>query len=110
MLANNHNSSERYNQKDKQVQVATDIATCNHSGRTPVEIRWVLIKDVQDKGEPAALLCTNTAMNAQQIIIYFTHRWAMEVPLKESRAHLGIETQRQWSDKAIERTTPVLMV
>lgn len=25
------------------------------------------------------------------------------------RAHLGVETQRQWSDKAIGRTTPILM-
>ncbi|MCX7124431.1 MAG: hypothetical protein NTU49_01495 [Gammaproteobacteria bacterium] len=25
------------------------------------------------------------------------------------RAHLGMETQRQWSDKAIARTTPSLM-
>jgi hypothetical protein len=28
--------------------------------------------------------------------------------VEESRAHLGIETQRQWPDLAIERTTPCL--
>ncbi|MGE3541559.1 MAG: hypothetical protein AB7N91_29520 [Candidatus Tectimicrobiota bacterium] len=27
---------------------------------------------------------------------------------QETRAHLGLETQRQWSDVAIARTTPVL--
>ena len=27
----------------------------------------------------------------------------------EVRAHLGVETQRQWSDRAINRTTPALM-
>ncbi len=27
---------------------------------------------------------------------------------EEARAHLGIETQRQWSDLAIARTTPIL--
>ncbi|WP_201391412.1 hypothetical protein [Ktedonobacter sp. SOSP1-85] len=27
---------------------------------------------------------------------------------EEGRAHLGIETQRQWSDRAIERSTPLL--
>ena len=27
---------------------------------------------------------------------------------EELRAHLGFESQRQWSDKAIERTTPCL--
>src|SRR6266566_5238182 len=33
---------------------------------------------------------------------------AIEVTFEESRAHLGIETQRQWSDRAIERSTPLL--
>jgi hypothetical protein len=32
----------------------------------------------------------------------------MEVTFEEARAHLGIETQRQWNDLAIARTTPVL--
>lgn len=28
---------------------------------------------------------------------------------QEARAHLGVETQRQWNDLAIARTTPVLL-
>jgi len=44
-----------------------------------------------------------------QIIRYFVLRWNIEVTFEETRAHLGIETQRQWSDKAIARTTPLLM-
>lgn len=28
---------------------------------------------------------------------------------QETRAHLGLETQRQWSDRAILRTTPALL-
>ena len=32
----------------------------------------------------------------------------IEVAFEESRAHLGVETQRQFSDLAIERTTPAL--
>jgi hypothetical protein len=31
------------------------------------------------------------------------------VTFEEARAHLGLETQRQWSDQAIARTTPVLL-
>ena len=98
-----------YNEKNKQVQIATDVAIWYHSGMTPVEIRWVLIKDAQGKGEPAALLCTNTAMDAQQIIAYFIRRWTMEVTFEESRLHVGIQSQRQWSDPAIAKSTPVLM-
>ena len=33
---------------------------------------------------------------------------AIEVTFEESRAQLGIEAQRQWSDLAIERSTPLL--
>ena len=33
----------------------------------------------------------------------------MEVTFEEVRTHLGVETQRQWSDLAILRTTPALL-
>jgi hypothetical protein len=39
----------------------------------------------------------------------FVLRWNVEVTFEEGRRHLGLETQRQWSDKAIVRTTPVLL-
>ena len=36
-------------------------------------------------------------------------RWQLEVTFQEVRKHLGFETQRQWSDLAIWRTTPALL-
>ncbi len=48
-------------------------------------------------------------MSPQNIINYYVLRWNIEVTFEETRAHLGIETQRQWSDKAIARSTPLLM-
>jgi hypothetical protein len=36
-------------------------------------------------------------------------RWSVEVTFEEAWAHLGLETQRQWSDLASARTTPVLL-
>ena len=44
-----------------------------------------------------------------QILLWFARRWQMEVTFHEVRAHLGVETQRQWSERAIARTTPALM-
>jgi hypothetical protein len=35
--------------------------------------------------------------------------WTVEVTFHEVRAHLGVETQRQWSALAILRTTPALL-
>ncbi|MDE2843966.1 MAG: hypothetical protein OXN21_11355, partial [Chloroflexota bacterium] len=44
-----------------------------------------------------------------QILEWFVLRWQLEVTFQEVRTHLGMETQRQWSDLAITRTTPVLL-
>jgi hypothetical protein len=98
-----------YGQHNKPLLVATGTALWYHVGVTPIAIRWVLIKDVQRKKEPQALLCTDAQLSSEQILEYFSRRWTMEVTLEESRAHLGVETQRQWKDEAIARTTPVLL-
>jgi hypothetical protein len=36
-------------------------------------------------------------------------RWQVEITFEEARRHLGFETQRQWSQKAIARTTPLIL-
>ena len=54
------------------------------------------------------LLFTDTTRCPNQIANWYVHRWRMEVTFEEVCAHLGVETQRQWSDKAITRTTPML--
>jgi len=43
------------------------------------------------------------------ILRWFIRRWSIEVTFAEVRRHLGVETQRQWSDPAIARTTPALL-
>lgn len=77
-------------------------------GIPPLPIRWVLIKDPHRENEAVALFSTNIKHSAQRIIEIFVSRWSIEVTFEESRRHLGIETQRQWSDKGIERTTPCI--
>ena len=59
--------------------------------------------------DPQALLCTDPAQEPLQIVRWFVQRWQLEVTFREVRDHLGVETQRQWSDKAIARTTPCLL-
>ena len=43
------------------------------------------------------------------MIELYVDRWSIEVTFEETREHLGVETQRQWSDQAIARSTPILM-
>src|SRR3972149_5240991 len=72
-------------------------------------LRWVLIRDPAGSFEPQALLSTDPTALPAQIVAWFVLRWQLEVTFQEVRAHLGVETQRQWSEKAILRTTPVLL-
>lgn len=93
----------------KQVEVATGTALWYHVGVAPVPIRWVLIRDPEGKFASQAVLCTDQNADPLHILHWFVMRWQVEVTFHEVRTHLGVETQRQWSDLAILRTTPALL-
>lgn len=69
----------------------------------------MLIRDPAGKFQTQALLSTKLEAEPLQIVEWFVRRWTVEVTFEETRAHLGVETQRQWSEKAIARTTPCLL-
>jgi hypothetical protein len=98
-----------YGEGPREVEVATDTAVWYHSGKPPVAIRWVLIRDPQERFKPPALMSTTLEHTCEQILAWFVRRWTMEVTWEEARAHLGMETQRQWNARAIARTTPALV-
>jgi len=91
------------------VALATGTAVWYHSGMPIAPLRWVLIRDPLGKFATQALLCTDLTATPTQIVEWFVLRWQLEVTFEEARTHLGIETQRQWSDLAILRTTPALL-
>jgi DDE superfamily endonuclease len=73
----------------------------------PVAIRDGLVCDPEDKRRLEAFVCTDLEATPVPIREWVLMRWSVEVTFEEARAHLGLETQRQWSDHAIARTTPV---
>lgn len=91
------------------IQYAFGKALWYTPGFDPLPIRWVLVRDPAGKYEATAFLCTDLHAKPLQILNWFILRWNVEVTFQEARAHLGLETQRQWSDLAIARTTPVLL-
>jgi hypothetical protein len=91
------------------VEIHSGTAVWRHAGKPVVPIRWVPLRDPRGRFDPQALLCTDTAQEPLQIVRWFIQRWQLEVTFREVRDHLGVETQRQWSDKAIARTTPCLL-
>lgn len=98
-----------YGTGERRIEITSAPAVWHHSGLPVVPIRWVLIRDPENRFAPQALLCTDPARDPAQIVTWFVRRWQVEVTFQEARAHLGVETQRQWSDKAIVRTTPCLL-
>jgi hypothetical protein len=98
-----------YDGRQRDMELVSGTAVWFHNGKTPVPIRWVLIRDPQGEYDSLALLCTDPAQETLNIVHWFVQRWRLEVTFEEARRHLGLETQRQWSDKAIARTTPLLL-
>ena len=89
------------------LELASDTAVWYHSGKPPVAIRWVLVRDPKKRCEPQAFLSTDLTLEACQIVTYFIRRWSMETTFQEARLYLGLNGQRQWNDVAAARTTPV---
>jgi hypothetical protein len=97
-----------YNGKIKEVLPFAGVSLWYTPGEPPVSIRWVVVRDPNRELEDTPLPCTHLAATPQQIIEWFVPRWNIEVTFEELQALLGVETQRQWSKRAIDRTTPCL--
>src|SRR5437764_225364 len=80
---------------------------CSLLAKISLRISWA--RDPQGQREPKAYFSTDQGQSAGEMVEDFVKRWSLEVTYEESRAHLGVETQRQWSDLAIERSTPCLL-
>ncbi len=91
------------------VEISTATAVWRHGGMPVVPIRWVLVRDASRRFKPQALPCTNQARDPVQVLLWFVQRWQLKGAFRETRDHLGVETQRQWSDLAIARATPCLL-
>ena len=92
--------------------------------RVPQEVadQRRLRAEMRDKGKtPSARLLALAAwttmvttvpeeqVRVKEALVLLRARWQLEVTFEEARAHLGVETQRQWSELAIGRTTPALL-
>ena len=97
-----------YGGGERRLDVASGTAVWHHPGMR-VPIRWVLVRDAEGGREPQAFLCTDLEADPVTVLGWFVRRWRCETTFEEARRHLGMETQRQWSDLAILRTTPALL-
>ena len=97
-----------YSQGERAVEIVSGCCLWYNHGLI-VPLRWVLVRDPRGQFRTQALLCTEQTTDPVQILSWFVQRWQLEVTFQEVRTHLGVETQRQWNDQAIDRSTPVLL-
>jgi len=98
-----------YGGVERAVELASGTALWYTPGEAPLPIRWELVRDPRGTLAPQAFFATDQLVTPVQIVAWFVLRWSEEVTFEEARAHLGLETQRQWSELAIARTTPILL-
>src|SRR5262249_43636064 len=98
-----------YGEGQRTLEGGTGTAGWDRCGSSPLPSRWVLTRDPAGKRPAKALFSTDQTHTAEEIVRDFMKRWSLEATCEEGRAHRGLETQRQWSDLAIERTTPLLL-
>ena len=91
----------------QEIQMCSGTSLWYRHGQPPLPIRWVLVR--RHDQPPRAFFSTCPDDRAADIVSAYIQRWSIETTFEESRAHLGFETQRQWSDLATERTTPCLL-
>ena len=100
---------EWYGEKKRDIEITSQTTVRFHSGKPALPIRWVIVRDPKKIFKTQALLCTDIKVSAEQIIKWFVRRWQVEVTFHEVRTHWGVETQRQWADLSILRSTPALL-
>jgi hypothetical protein len=98
-----------YGSGERTVEIVSETAVWCSTGLFAVPVRWVLVRDPEGAFKTQALLCTDLDVDPEQVLRWFVMRWQLEVTFQEMRRHLGFETQRQWSEMAIRRTTPALL-
>ena len=97
-----------YDGKPRAFDAIWGVCLWHTPGFPPVPVKWVALRDPEGVLRTEAFFCTDLDAEPVRFIRWFILRWNIEVTFEELRTHLGLETQRQWSDKAVTRTTPCL--
>jgi hypothetical protein len=98
-----------YGQHTATIELATGTALWHTDGSAPLPLRWVLVRNVPGRRPPLALFCTDPTTTAEHVVAQYVDRWHIETTFEEVRAHLGLETQREWSTRAVGRAVPCIL-
>ena len=91
----------------KTAAISAAMVTClwpSVFGTRPVTV--VLIRDRPKTGYDLALVTTDTAATAAQVIERYASRWSIEVAIEDARQVFGAGQARNRTARAVERTIP----
>lgn len=72
-------------------------------------VRWVIVRDPEAKRKDEIFFTTDRTLSPIKIVECYVRRWSIEVTFEEARRHLGIETLRNRTTNAINRSVPMLL-
>jgi hypothetical protein len=98
-----------YGGVEKAVSVCSGQGLWYKSGTGGKRVRWVFVRDVTGGHRDEVFFTTDLSLSPRQIVESYVRRWSLETTFQEARAHLGLETLRNWSGRAVVRSAPLLL-
>ena len=93
----------------KRVSICSGEGLWYKSGTGGKHVRWVLVRDPKGSRRDEVFFTTDVALSPRHIVESYVRRWCLETAFQEARAHLGLETLRNWSGQAVLRSAPMLL-
>lgn len=98
-----------YGGKRKRVRWTTGVGHRHAPHEELIEVRWVYVQDPSGRTRDECFFSTDITMDPRAIVELYVARWPLETTFEETRAHLGLETSRNWCRSSVERTVPCLL-
>jgi hypothetical protein len=93
----------------KQVSICWAQGLWYKSGTGGKHVRWVLVRDPKGSRRDEVFFTTDLQLHPREVVQSYVRRWSLETAFQEARAHLGLETMRNWSAQAVLRSAPLLL-
>lgn len=96
-----------YGRQDK-VRIVDTVARPYHAPDRP--IRVVAVEALTGGRPKQAFFSTCHDAAAEDVLLWYSSRWSLEVTNHDSKGHLGFEEPQGWTRQAVERTAPTAML
>ena len=98
-----------YGGSTRDIEVVTGTGHWYRIGEELVEVRWVYVHDCTGTHRDEYFFATDITMRPQQIVEYYTQRWAIETTFQECREYLKLESTKGYCQATVLRLAPCLL-